>query len=1203
MLRLYTFGGLRIECAGQSLQLPTQRARDLLAYLISFRSRHHPRLTLVGVLWPDLPEDKARRRLSDTLWRLRRVLEGCVASDDEFVWFNTDLPCWLDVEQFERAAATIRSADLPAIEEALALYQGPFLDGLYHDWALLERERLRGLYLDLLWRVLDLHKQASDYAAALQITQRLVAAEPLHEAAHREQMRLHHLLGRDAEALAQYQRCREVLRRELGVDPAPETEALYHVLSRRVAGPPAAVEVHLPVPAHRVAPDLGEPPLVGRDGVRAALLGRLEAAASGRGGVILLEGEPGVGKSRLAQEVVAGARWRNLAVTVAHAEESALSSYALLVEALSPLLTPLRLRQLARLIGPEYLQAVASLLPAVRQVLPDLEQLPDLPPPQARGRLQQALSALILGLSRITPHLWVLEDLQWADPETLSLLPHLLPQLGASRSLFVLTGRSAELRATPDVWDALQAIDRAGVLERHHVAPLDVDAVGRLLHVLMDGGDAALATHLMRESGGVPLYLVETLKAWRDEGYLEPTGRGRWQWHERVPAAPPSHAGAAVISHRLSRLSPAAAELLAAAAVIGTEADFDLLVAVCGLPALGSDRALDGDYLVASDELLRLELLVETDVGYRFSHERVRQAVYRQLSDAQRQGYHRGVAAALQSLSPQELELLAHHHAAAGEWEAAVDCLTRAARRARDLFAHQAALGCYRRLLDLLARPRDRLARYDVLRDRAEVLGWIGDREAQGRDLEEMLRLAESLADDGRLAAALRRRSEWNRMQGRYAAANEDALAAIDIYRRQGNDRNRASLLCQLGWNVVYTADHPQAAGYFREGLSIYQSLSDLVGQINCLSGLTASAELAGDYAAALSHLRDNMALAEATGDSVRIARALHNTGTVHYDLGDMETAAAYFRQALQLKETSGDLRSQAITHFYLGAVATEQGELERAEARLVTALRIFRQVQDASWEGDALAALGRLALLQGDDAVAKGHLGAAYRRRMELGEPAYAVIDLSYLALAELSLGDESSAWQHSREALAELERGLTGVEHPQQIYHNHFRVAEGTRHWAAARAALEAAAAVVDERAGRIDDPSLRQMYRSGRRVNRAIAEALAAQPPPGRLRVRLARADVPAHRRPLPSETVVVTWSVDAGAADAAPARAQGKVAQRRACLLRLLAEAAAAGALPTVADLAGALEVSPRTIRADVAALRRQGHCVETRGRRA
>ncbi|MEA3397213.1 MAG: tetratricopeptide repeat protein, partial [Chloroflexota bacterium] len=797
--------------------------------------------------------------------------------------------------------------------------------------------------------------------------------------------------------------------------------------------------------------------------------------------------------------------------------------------------------------------------------------------------------------------LWVLEDLQWADAETLSLLPLLLPYLAESRALLLLTGRSTELRSNPAAWDALQALDRAGYFPRYTLTRLGADAVGCLVRDLLNEDDLALTEHLARESEGVPLYLVETLKAWRDEGYLLSDEYETWRWRGDAPAALPSHLGEAVIAHRLSRLSPTAGELLAAAAVIGAEVDFDLLTDVCASPA--SDLTTTDLYLLASDELLRRGFLVEAEAGYRFSHERVRQTVYRRLPRRERARLHRKVARALEELFPERFELLAHHFVAAGERQPAIHYLTRAADCARGIFAHQTALTCYERLLKILTYPEDRPARYDVLRDRAEVLGWIGDREAQGGDLEELLRLARALSDDARIASTLHQRSEWRWLQGRYQSAEEDALAALEIYRRLGDDHGQAVMLTQLGRSILYTDDCLQAVTYFQQALPTLEAANDFKGQIECLMGLAYVAQYRGDLSLSLDYCQRSLVLAKAAHNHRLINYTLSSVGLGYVDLGDMNAAEPYLRQALHLAEISGERRRRGITLVRLAHIALNRGDFEMAQTHLQTALETLREVQDVSWEAYALSLLGELELLQDDPVAAREHQEAAYQLRSELGEHADAALGLSYLALSELALGDETAAWQHSREVIAKAEAEWSVAERPPEVYYNHFRVAEATRHWAAARAALEEAARIVDERAERIGDPAWQRKYRTGLMVNRAIAEAVAGQPPPGRLRVRLARAGTPAHRRPTPGEIVTVTWMIDAGEEDVALAGREGKVALRRHRLLRLLAEAEAAGARPTVADLAGGLDVSPRTVRADLAALRRQGHVARTRGHRA
>ena len=264
-----------------------------------------------------------------------------------------------------------------------------------------------------------------------------------------------------------------------------------------------------------------------------------------------------------------------------------------------------------------------------------------------------------------------------------------------------------------------------------------------------------------------------------------------------------------------------------------------------------------------------------------------------------------------------------------------------------------------------------------------------------------------------------------------------------------------------------------------------------------------------------------------------------------------------------------------------------------------------------SSWNGtgpssstaQAREILGCVALRQDDPLAAKEALEAVVNGYEGIGACEFAVGERSYLALAELGLGNVDAAWRLSCKVVAKANAQWSGTERCPFVYYNHYLVAKGTHHWAAARAAVEEAAAVLDERVKKIAAPAWREKYISGHRFNRDITSAAADLPPPGQLRVSLAPVDTGAHHHPAPEEAVTVIWTVDAGEPDAALAERDGKVTLRRHRILRLLVEAEEAGGSPTVADLAGALNVSPRTIDSDLAALRRQGHSIRTRGRRA
>ena len=193
------------------------------------------------------------------------------------------------------------------LEQALKLYRGDFLEGHYHEWALAERERLRELSLQVMERLGKLEKAAGRYTKALDLALRLSRADPLNEAAHREVMRMHSILGQPDAALRQFEVCRQTLRQEMDLEPEPETLALAEEIGQRTGKNPAVVtptkEKNRLVPA----------PLVGRENDRAALLHYVDGIFNKLGGLVLVEGEAGVGKTRLLLELARDAQWRGAA--------------------------------------------------------------------------------------------------------------------------------------------------------------------------------------------------------------------------------------------------------------------------------------------------------------------------------------------------------------------------------------------------------------------------------------------------------------------------------------------------------------------------------------------------------------------------------------------------------------------------------------------------------------------------------------------------------------------------------------------------------------------------------------------------------------------------------------------------------------------------------------------------------------------------
>ena len=236
-LAISLFGSFHVTLDGRPVTaFQSDKVRGLLAFLAVEAAAPQRRERLAGLLWPDSPEAQARHSLSQALLNLRRITWDHLASPPLFlitpksVQLNPASDHWSDVTSLTQL---LSSPAGPMLEDAVALYRGPFLAGfslpdsaLFEEWALLERERLHRLALEALGRLAHLEEQAGALDKALLHTQRLLALDPLAEEAHRRAMRLLHQLGRRGQALAQYETCRRLLAEELNAQPAPLTVQL-----------------------------------------------------------------------------------------------------------------------------------------------------------------------------------------------------------------------------------------------------------------------------------------------------------------------------------------------------------------------------------------------------------------------------------------------------------------------------------------------------------------------------------------------------------------------------------------------------------------------------------------------------------------------------------------------------------------------------------------------------------------------------------------------------------------------------------------------------------------------------------------------------------------------------------------------------------------------------------------------------------------
>jgi DNA-binding SARP family transcriptional activator/ketosteroid isomerase-like protein len=616
--------------------LKTARLQSLLAYLVLRRNAPQPRSKLAFLFWPDSTEAQAHTNLRNLLHHFRRALPEAdlfLQADAGTLGWRPDAPCTLDVADFESALAQAARAEetghqtalRAALEEAAALYRGDLLPGCYEDWVLSERERLRQAFIEALDRLIRLLESGREYQAAIGYTQRLLRHDPLHEAAYRRLMRLRALSGDRAAALRVYHTCATTLQRELGVDPSPATHEAYERLLNVEA---------LPGPPQAATPAAS--PLVGRDREWAQLQAAWRAAAAGRPRLALLLGEAGMGKTRLAEELVEWANRQGIANASArcYAAEGEL--------AYAPAAAWLRARPWHQLDAP-WLTEVARLLPEVLVERPDLSPSGPLAEAWQRQRLFEALARAILAADQ--PLLLFIDNLQWCDRDSLEWLHYVMRFDPRARLLILSAFRPggigedhplATLRRDLRQDGELAEIE-LGPLSRAETASLATNFCGREL-------DPAYAALVYRETEGVPLFIVEMVRA-------GPLAQSRGQEKTATGAGPSSLPPKvqSVIEARLAQLSPPARELAGLAATIGREFTFGVLARASDAP--------EGTLVRGLDELWRRRVVREQGAeSYDFSHGKLREVAYARLSAARRRWLHRRVAQALEVCHASDLE-------------------------------------------------------------------------------------------------------------------------------------------------------------------------------------------------------------------------------------------------------------------------------------------------------------------------------------------------------------------------------------------------------------------------------------------------------------------------------------------------------------------------------------------------------------------
>jgi DNA-binding SARP family transcriptional activator/predicted ATPase len=977
--------------------LNSEYLRALLAYLAVERGREHPREVLASLLWPERFEREAVSALRHALANLRGALGDPGAPSPILLVTRSSVQLhpagdyWLDVAEFERLAGRPEVADL---ERAVSLYRGPFLHGLsvadspsFEEWMLFKGEEFRRRVLSLLEKLASLRLTRGETAEAARWARRQIELEPYREEAHRQLMAALALGGERPAALAHYEACRRLLAEELGCEPDDETQTLYaQIRAGSLPQPQSSAGFLAPPPSSAGA----EPSFrfVAREQELAHLEALLDRALTGRGGVALIAGEAGSGKTALLDEFARRA-------CLAHGDLIALRGscsahggagdpYLPFREILQTLAGDVEGKRAGGTLSPEQARRAWEALPAVGAALaehgPDLidtfvpgetllrrvegfpgpaggrqwqaslrevvrhgqESAPPAPQANLFAQVTQVLHSVSLG----RPQILALDDLQWADGGTAALLFHLGRRLAGSRILLVCAFRPEALQEppAPDLRGPTEgSYGRVGSVLRELTRQLgdilvDLDrADGRaFVEAYLDSEPnrlgAGFRQALYDHTEGNPLFTVELLGSFERDGTLVQDEAGLWiqaagpDWGRWPPQVE------AVIAGHLAGLPDEDRVLLGAASVQGEQFVAELAARALGWDEEAAVRRLSGPLrtrhrLVEAVSLHRLPSSGQRLSNYRFRHLLVQRSAYDALDAVERARLHEATGRALGAIYAEGERPAGLAAELARHYEAA-GLRFQAARALHDAGRQAMRLAALRDALELFDHGLVLLADEPPSPERAEV-----------ERLLQVDRLAPQASLDGTGSSQL--------AGARARAAGTGA----------GEGKGRPKLL-------VFEAD---------------VSLLNATGQFEeCLAAIEQMLEEATKW-----------------GDETFAALAHYWFGHVHHLMGKPQEADIRFERAIArlTPERGADLRAAAgfeLTPLALSFSAMNRwilGYPERALARSTEALT--GALEQGDLYGRAFAsAIGSMTLflLRGDAAVVQDRAEPGYRLCLQEG-------------------------------------------------------------------------------------------------------------------------------------------------------------------------------------------------------------------------
>ncbi len=920
---LRLLGGFELAVDHEPIPLGQPRLEEFVAFLAVHPGEPFSRSQIAYRFWPDSTDKQARTNTRQLLFKLKQAwdeIEHVLSIDRSSVAWRMEAPVVVDthlmrelMEQADAAVDLVAKSSL--LRQAEECYQGDFLPDCFSDWALTVREQVNGDYSALLLKLVDVLVELREYGGALAAARQLIEHDPVQEVAYRRLMQVHVSLGDRAAALRAYHSCASMLQKELGVEPSPATMQMRAMLLQ--------TDDHDAPPAESPR-TVKRPRLIGRHPEWQQLKQAWGNAQQGNGQCVLIWGEAGIGKSRLAEELIDWVRHQgHVAVSSrSYAAEGALT-YAPITEWLRhPSIQPI-----VSSVDGLWQVELARLLPELRIENNDLPA----PGPLTEAWQQQRFYQSIVHVLKTVPGplLLHLDDMQWSDHETLTLIHYLMHNTHNHPLLLVGTIRSEDAVGNEALTTLAETLRHANQLAEYVLSTLTKEETAQLAELT---AGAPLSSEqnaaLYENSEGHPLFLIESLRSEQatESAPVQRLSLPAGQVYRKGESAIPPRIFQ-LLSARLHQLSPEAQLVASSASVIGHSFTYTLLK-----ESTDMEEASLVDVL---DELWMRRIIREQEGdSYDFSHDRIREVAYQQISRTRRRMLHRTVARSLESVYAQNLDIvageLARHFALAGDSYRAYEYYRRAANLALRQYSLTRADELFSSALNQLSgHAAERIL---TLGEQSTIYKIMLDFDLWNTSLDEQQAVLETIPEPTSALIMEINLSlcSFYTEKNEAEKAQEFAVTAVAKAEELDSDNGRARVYLALARSYWMMSSMTEASRYFGLATDYAHRAGDLDNELRSMEYHAATGMFSGMAAdeihERLTYVYRN---AERAGDKIRMA-SLHNKFgylVVAQGWGDFDTAEHEYLSGLSLAREIGDLFIEDTLLSNLGILYVQKGD------------------------------------------------------------------------------------------------------------------------------------------------------------------------------------------------------------------------------------------------------------------------------------